>query len=229
VLLDSFGTLVSMEPPGPHLRDALARAGHRVGAERAAGAFRAEIAYYLEHHVEGRDPESLAELRDRCADVLRTALDEPGLSHATARAALLGSIRFAAFPDAAPALRELRRRGLRLVVASNWDASLPEVLAQAGLKNLVDGVLPSAAVGAAKPARALFDAALELAGTSAEHAIYVGDSPANDVAGAAAAGIRAVLLRRGAERLDRSAADAAVDGVRPLAEIERLDELPRVL
>jgi hypothetical protein len=51
VLLDSFGTLVSMEPPGAHLRAELAKRGAAVGLETAAAAFRAEIAYYLEHHV----------------------------------------------------------------------------------------------------------------------------------------------------------------------------------
>ena len=59
---------------------------------------------------------------------MRETIAEPALDHATARAAMLAAIRFDAFPDAAPALRELREGGLRLVVASNWDCSLPEVL-----------------------------------------------------------------------------------------------------
>jgi putative hydrolase of the HAD superfamily len=113
---------------------------------------------------------------------------------------MLDAIRFHAFPDAAPALRELRARGLRLVVASNWDCSLPQVLEQAGLADLVDGVVASALVGADKPAPELFAAALELAGCDASEAVHVGDSPANDVAGAAAAGIRPVLLQRDGTR-----------------------------
>jgi putative hydrolase of the HAD superfamily len=228
VLLDSFGTLVSMEPPGPRLRAALARAGVDVSEGRAAVAFRAEIAYYLEHHVEGRDADSLDALRDRCADVLHEALGVAGLDRAAARAAMLDAIRFTAFPDAAPALAQLRARGLRLVVASNWDASLPEVLRAAGLVELVDAAVPSAAVGAPKPAPALFKAALEAAGVEAARAVYVGDSPANDVAGAAAAGIRAVLLERGGERPDRSAADAHLRAA-PAARISTLRELPRVI
>jgi putative hydrolase of the HAD superfamily len=109
---------------------------------------------------------------------------------------MLASIRFDAFPDAPPALRELRARGLRLVVASNWDCSLPEVLRAAGLDGLVDGVVTSAEVGAAKPDGRLFRAALELAGCEPDQAVYVGDSPATDIEGAAAAGLRAVLVDR---------------------------------
>ena len=193
-MLDAFGTVVSMEPPAPRLATALG-----VDPERAERAFRAEISYYVAHHVEGRDERSLSDLRDRCAAVLLDALEEPGLTLAEARAAMLDAIRFSAFTDAAPALRELRARGLRLVVASNWDCSLPEVLEQAGLAALVDGVVASAVVGADKPAPALFEAALRMAGCEAAEAVHVGDSPDNDVAGAERAGIRAVLLdRRGA-------------------------------
>jgi putative hydrolase of the HAD superfamily len=112
---------------------------------------------------------------------------------------MLGAIRFSAYPDAAPALRELRAHGLRLVVASNWDCSLPQVLEDAGLAELVDGVVASATVGADKPAPALFEAALSVAGCDAAEAVHVGDSPANDVAGAERAGIRAVLLDRAGE------------------------------
>jgi putative hydrolase of the HAD superfamily len=131
---------------------------------------------------------------------------------------MLDAIRFQAFPDAVPALREMRSRGLRLVVASNWDCSLPDVLDQAGLAELVDGVVASAVVGFDKPAPELFEAALELAGCDASEAVHVGDSPSADVAGAAAVGIRPVLLQR--------------DGtppVGPTTTIASLAELPGLL
>jgi putative hydrolase of the HAD superfamily len=228
VLLDAFGTLVAMDPPAPRLRAELAARGVEVGAERAAAAFRAEIAYYLEHQLEGRDAAALDDLRDRCADVLREALGVPGLDRPAARAALLAAIRFRPFADAEPALRELRGRGLRLVVASNWDCSLPAALRDAGLLELLDGVVSSAEAGVRKPDPRLFERALELAGCPPERAVHVGDSVSNDVAGAAAAGIRAVLLRRGVERPDAVAADAAA-AVAPAAEIRSLAELARVL
>jgi putative hydrolase of the HAD superfamily len=197
VLLDALGTLVRLEPPAPRLRAELARLGFEVDAAACERAFAAEIAYYLEHHTDGRDPGSLAELRNRCAAVLHDALDVPGLPVAAARDAMLAAIRFEPYPDAAPALRELRGRGLRIVVASNWDCSLPGVLDRAGLAALVDGVATSAAAGARKPDPAPFEAALRLAGCAADEAVHAGDGVAADVEGARAAGIRPVLVDRG--------------------------------
>jgi putative hydrolase of the HAD superfamily len=191
VLLDSFGTLVAMEAPAPRLAPALG-----VGLEEAERAFRAEIDYYVEHHVEGRDETSLSELRDRCAGVIRESLELPVADLGRVRSAMLDAIRFSAYPDAAPALRELRAHGLRLVVASNWDCSLGEVLERAGLASLVDGVVSSAMAGAAKPDPALFEAALDLAGCPPERALHVGDSVSKDIEGARCAGIAAVLLDR---------------------------------
>jgi putative hydrolase of the HAD superfamily len=199
VLIDALGTLVALEPPHVRLRATLYReAGIDVPAERAAAAFRAEIAHYLEHHLEGRDDASLERLRDDCAAVLHDALGEPSIDRALVRRAMLDAIHFAAYADAAPALQTLRAGGLTLVVASNWDCSLPQVLADARVLHLVDGVVSSAVAGAAKPDARLFEAALELAGCDASEAIHVGDSIENDVAGATVAGIAPVFLVRDA-------------------------------
>jgi 2-haloalkanoic acid dehalogenase type II len=197
VLLDALGTLVRLEPPAPRLRSELRRlSGVDVGEEAAERAFLAEIAYYLDHHLEGRDEASLSDLRDRCAAVAREALGRDELQPAQVREAMLGSLEFTAFPDAAPALAALRELGLRLVVASNWDCSLPLVLERAGLGRWLDAVVSSAVVGRAKPAPEVFHEALERAGVTPAAALHVGDSPENDVGGARAAGLRAVLLAR---------------------------------
>jgi len=197
ILLDAFGTLVELEPPGPRLRSALrALAGVEVSEEAASAAFRAEIAFYLDHHLEGRDATSLEHLRDDCADVIRRSIGAPEQARGAVREAMLRSISFSAYPDAAPALDELRGRGVRLVAASNWDCSLPEVLERAGLARRLDAVVSSAGVGAAKPDARLFTAALDAVGAEPGRAIHVGDSVAHDVEGARSAGLRVVLLRR---------------------------------
>ena len=219
ILLDSFGTLLRMDAPGPHLRRELAALGAEVSEEQAAAAFRAEIAYYLEHNLEGRDLASLLDLRNRCATVVREAIGRPDLDLDSVRGAMLRSIRFSAFDDAAPALEDVRARGLRAVVASNWDCSLPQVLEQAGLRSLVDGVVASAVVGAAKPEPKLFHSALELAGVEPGDALHVGDSLEKDVEGARAAGLRAVLIARDGA--------AAPGGDTPV--IRSLAELPALL
>ncbi|HVR05783.1 MAG TPA: HAD-IA family hydrolase, partial [Solirubrobacteraceae bacterium] len=200
VLLDALGTLLALAPPGPALAQVLReRHGLRLEVADAERAFAAEIAYYRAHHQDGRDAATLADLRARCAEVLGGALPPAvgrALNPAQLTEAMLGALRFAPFPDVPDALRALRARGLRLVVVSNWDLSLPVVLGDGGLAGLLDGVVTSAAIGAEKPDPEIFRAALRLAGVPARQALHVGDSPALDVAGAHAAGIAAVLLRR---------------------------------
>ncbi len=197
VLLDVLGTLVELESPAPALREEIERrTGVDVGDERASAAFAAEITYYLAHHIEGRDMEAVEGLRDRCAEEIRRTLELDGLEHATVREAMLAALRFRAFPDALPLLRTLREREVRVVAASNWDASLPDALAQTGLAPYLDGAVSSAVVGAPKPDPAVFRAALELAGCEPHEAFHVGDSPDGDVEGARAAGIRVALLDR---------------------------------
>src|SRR3954452_4462952 len=188
VLLDGMGTLLRLEPPAPALARALG-----IDLATAEAAFRAEVAYYLEHQLEGSDTDALDDLRRRSAAVLAAAA---GVDAAAALDALIGALRFHAFDDAAPALAELRERGLRLVVCSNWDCSLPDVLAEVGLFDLVDGVVASATAGVAKPDPRIFRVALAAAGCDAAEAVHVGDSAVNDAAGARGAGVRALLLDR---------------------------------
>jgi putative hydrolase of the HAD superfamily len=216
VLLDALGTLVELQPPAPRLRRRLADEGFDVSEERAAAGFAAEISYYLEHHLEGSDRHRLDDLRDRCAAAMREALELPRLDHATARRAMLASLEFTPFPDALGGLRELRGRGHTLVVASNWDCSLPDWLGPTGLLELVDGVVTSADAGAAKPDPAVFRRALELAGVDGGGAVHVGDSLDNDVAGARALGIRAILVRRDGD------SPPGVETVRELTELPAL-------
>jgi putative hydrolase of the HAD superfamily len=191
VLLDALGTLISFDPPAPRLRLALReRLGIDVSLQDADAAMRAEIAYYRQHLHEGRDAASLAGLRSRCAAAMGRVLGVVVRVGAVLDAGL-----FFAYPGGAPALRELRAAGLRMVVVSNWDHSLHERLQETGLADLVDGALASAEVGSAKPDGAIFAAALELAGT--DDAWHVGDTVEADVQGALGAGLRPILIARG--------------------------------
>jgi putative hydrolase of the HAD superfamily len=225
VLLDAMGTLLTFEPPAPLLREQLRRrTGADPGEAAAAAAIRAEIAYYRAHLDEGRDAASLAGLRRRCAEAMRPVLSAPARDAPgeLLTDALLASLRFAAYPDAAPALRRLRARGLRLVVVSNWDVSLHERLAETGLAELVDGAIASAEAASAKPDGEIFRRALAIAGVGAGEAWHVGDSPEADVEGALAAGILPVLL-------DRDGSGAAPEGVtvvRTLAQLPALAQYP---
>ncbi len=190
----------------------------RVTEAQARRAIAAEIAYYRAHFDEGSDPAALAALRRRCAEALRAglpaddriaAIDSDGMT-----STLLASLRFSAFADARPALLKARGRGRRVVVVSNWDVSLHERLEQLELAPLLDGIVTSAGAGARKPSAAIFQRALALAGVQPGDAIHVGDSVEDDVAGARAAGIEAILLRR-----DGNAGPAGVPTISTLAAL----------
>ncbi len=203
MLLDALGTLVALDPPAPRLRMELAaRFGLELSDAQARQAISAEIAYYRAHLDEGRDASSLTALRGRCAEAMRTALPAsplrdriPGVELTDA---LLAALRFTAFDDALRALRRWHAAGLRIVVVSNWDASLPEVLERLSLSPFLDGILTSAQIGARKPSPVIFERALEIAEAPAGQVVHIGDSITEDVAGARAAGIEPVLISRDA-------------------------------
>jgi putative hydrolase of the HAD superfamily len=213
VLLDALGTLVELPAPWPALVEELAARGVVIDEEQARAALRAEMAYYRAHHDEATGFAELDDLRDRCTEVLRAALPEHARSAANLRGALLASLRFRAYPEVPGVLDELRELGVARVVVSNWDVSLRAVLDETGLAPLLDGLVISAEVGASKPDPAIFARALAVAGVSAGEALHVGDTAAADLAGARAAGIRAL-------HLDRSGADG--DALASLAELPGL-------
>jgi putative hydrolase of the HAD superfamily len=233
VLLDAFGTLLTLDAPAPLLRALLAeRLGVAVTEAQAEAAMGAEIAHYRAHLHEGVDLERVAALHARCAEVLRRALPaDPRLQAAAPAdmtAILLDALRFGVFEEVPEALARLRAAGLRLVVASNWDAGLPSVLDRVGLLTAVDGVVSSAAVGWAKPDRRLLEAALRLAGVEPGGALHVGDGFREDVGAALGAGVRPILLDRGgaAGEVEYGAQEPTLP---ELVVISSLSELPALL
>jgi putative hydrolase of the HAD superfamily len=201
-LLDALGTLVALDPPAARLRAELDRRLRITVTEpEAARAIGAEITYYRANLDRGRDAASLAALRADCAEVMRGALPPSGALAAASTEALtetlLSALRFRGFPDALPALEAARARGHRVVVASNWDVSLHEVLGGLGFGSLLAGIVTSAEAGARKPEPPVFQRALELADVEAGEAVHIGDSFEEDVLGARAAGVAAVLIVRG--------------------------------
>jgi putative hydrolase of the HAD superfamily len=227
VLLDGLGTLLALEPPWEPFAAGLLR-DHRIELSplEAEWAFTAEMRYYRAHHLEGCDAASLGDLRARCAEVLHAAL--PGraaraLSLSELTAAMLAALRFSVYPDVRESLTLLRARGIGLVVVSNWDISLARTLDALGIGGMFDAIVTSAQVGTAKPAPAVFAAALGRVGVCAGEALHVGDDPRLDVGGARAAGVLPVLLRREGEVLGAgAAAGAGVLTISSLAELPPL-------
>ena len=218
LLIDAMGTLLRLLPASSRLRIGLReRFGVQIGEPEAAAALAAEISYYRAHMHEGRDAESVAALHRACGAALAGALPAlAGVDPEGVTATLLEALRFEACADARPALYAVRSRGLRVIVVSNWDASLPDALDASGLSDLVDGVVSSGAAGVAKPAPEIFARALALAGAAAGEAVHVGDSLSEDVAGARAAGIAALWLNRAGV-----AVPAGVHAIPSLAALDR--------
>ena len=220
ILLDALGTLVALEPPAAPLAQLVReRHGVEVTSADATRALRAEMAHYRANCIRAGDAGSLAALRLECAALVGRELGGPlaALDAVVLVPTLLDSIRFYAYPEVPRTLERLHDEGFTLVVASNWDVSLHDVLERTGLDVLLDGVVTSAEVGVAKPDARLFAAALSLAGAAASEALHVGDSLEEDVEGAFGAGLDAVWLRR-----------EPVVGARPSRArvIASLDELP---
>ena len=101
---------------------------------------------------------------------------------------------FELFEDTLPVLAELRAHGLKIGLVSNTGRDLVAFVAHHALD--VDAARGSAAHGKTKPHPAIFQAALDELGVSAEEAVMVGDSPEDDVEGARALGMRAFLVDR---------------------------------
>lgn len=100
------------------------------------------------------------------------------------------------YPDALPALQALRRCGRILAIISNFDERIFGVCRALGLELYFDSIQISSRVGAAKPDRRLFAAALMAHGLKPNEAVHVGDQPEEDFEGARACGIRPILLWR---------------------------------
>lgn len=100
------------------------------------------------------------------------------------------------YPDTLPSLARWRAMGIELGVISNFDSRLHRVLDMLGLAPYFQSVTLSTEVGAAKPSAKIFQAALAKHGCAASEAWHVGDSEAEDYAGAQSVGLSAILVAR---------------------------------
>jgi HAD superfamily hydrolase (TIGR01509 family) len=188
VTLDALGTLVRLRDPVPALREALAARGVERDEEVVRHAFRVEVAHYKARCEQGRDPESLAALREECVGVfLREAgadIEPPSFV-----GTFVEALAFEPEPGAVAAVEALAGAGIPLAVVSNWDMSLAGTLTELGLAEHLRAIVTSAAAGASKPHAAAFAPALAALGTAPARTLHVGDEDA-DAEGAAAAGLQ---------------------------------------
>jgi len=122
-----------------------------------------------------------------------------------------------AIDGAVPTVRALKDAGYRIGVVSNAEGRVERDLDGAGYAGLLETVVDSHLVGVEKPDPRIFRIALERLGVTAETAVFVGDVPAVDVAGARAAGLQAILLDR--HDLYAEAGVTRVTSIRELPEL----------
>jgi putative hydrolase of the HAD superfamily len=107
---------------------------------------------------------------------------------------------FFLYEDALPALAALRAGGLRIGLVSNGQRDLEEFARHHGLD--VDACVGSVSHGRVKPHRSIFEAALAALGATPSEAAMVGDSYEDDIEGARALGMRAILVDRDGLHVD---------------------------
>ncbi len=169
---------------------------HKADLSRLPQAMREAYAHYAEHHMQATDEaRALAFWRgfhwevmngiglgcyaEEVADYLSQNWQSPEV--------------WPLVPGAREVLAELRARGFRLGVVSNWDWTLPGVLQAVGLAGFFDYIGVSALEGVAKPDPRFFHIVLEALAVAPWEAIHIGDSE-DDLEGAKAAGVKPVLF-----------------------------------
>ena len=104
---------------------------------------------------------------------------------------------FEMYDDVPDVMRAIAARGIRIGLISNSHRPLTSFQSHFELDGLVSATVSSSEHGYLKPHPSIFNAALQLMGVDAADSVMVGDSLGQDVAGALAVGMRAVLVRRG--------------------------------
>ncbi len=126
------------------------------------------------------------------------------------------------FPDVLPVLKVLHGKYVLGIITNGFAETHAEKIARLELDKFFDHVLLAGEMALAKPDPQIFARAMQLAGTSAEQSLMVGDRFERDIRGAQDAGMRAIWVNvRG---------EATPPGLRPAdAAIDSIAQLPAAL
>lgn len=133
------------------------------------------------------------------------------------------------YADTDAALQSLRERGFHLGIIANQAPGTVQRLEDWGVLKYFDRVFASAEMGIAKPNRAIFKKALDVAGCQPEESVMVGDRLDNDIAPAKAVGMKTVWLRKGLAQfqppeLGAGIADYQIDTLIQLLSVMQIEE-----
>jgi putative hydrolase of the HAD superfamily len=121
------------------------------------------------------------------------------------------------YGDALPVLQRLRAAGLQTAIVSNTPWGSPAALWREEVERhglLVQAVVTCRDAGWRKPARQIFEFAMERLGASPQESLFVGDDPRWDIQGPREVGMEAVLIDR-----ERAIEEGREDAIRGLEEL----------
>ncbi|HTI51050.1 MAG TPA: HAD-IA family hydrolase [Planctomycetaceae bacterium] len=204
IAFDAVGTLIQPVPPAAeayHL--AAQRHGSRLSSDEIARRFRRAFRETEKGDLSDPGRSRLATSdsaeRERWRAIVTAVIDDipdPGRCFDELFEHFARPESWRCFDDVPVALDRLRRTGMHLVLASNFDGRLHGVCdGIPAMRSLTCRVI-SAEVGYRKPSPRFFEALLAAAGCRADELLMVGDDRENDWEGARQAGIEAVLLNR---------------------------------
>jgi putative hydrolase of the HAD superfamily len=124
---------------------------------------------------------------------------------------------FELYDDVPDALTALRAAGFRLGLVSNASRDVREFALHHGLD--VDAGISSFHHGRTKPHASIFRAVLDLLDVEPAEAVMIGDTIADDIEGALALGMRAILLDREGTRPDFEPRIETLPELLPLLEL----------
>ena len=124
---------------------------------------------------------------------------------------------FELYDDVAETIAGLRAAALRIGLVSNSSRDVREFAEHHGLE--VDAGISSFHHGRTKPHASIFRAVLDLLGVEPAEAVMVGDTIADDIEGALAVGMRAILVDREARRPDFEPRIETLHELRPLLDL----------
>ena len=100
------------------------------------------------------------------------------------------------FPDVIPTLQKLKKSGLTLAVASNWDSRLPKLLEDLNLAPFFDHQFISFKMGLNKSDPAFYLKCLQRLNLKPAQVFHIGDDEENDVLIPQSIGIQSYLIKR---------------------------------
>ena len=222
---DAGQTLLGPQPSWSGLAtQMLQQRGHDVTVEGMQMAWRSTAHLFETAADEGRTFSTSHDESHRFWTNLYTELlDHLGVRDPEAPEALYHTFsdpsNYGLYDDAIPTLEELRERGLRLGIISNFESWLRVMLQHLGVIEFFDVLAISGDLGWEKPDPRIFKWAMDEAGAEPQQCLHVGDSPNFDPLPAAELGMCGVLIDRSGQFNDLEGDFARVSSLRELASI----------